>query len=332
MSVLTKSVKGTYGIARRLPLIIAGSVVGWLAYSTFRTRESVSLPDPFASERELIDSLAAGSITLHKSSLTDNNRTPALLIHGVNAAASSFEMRPLFQRFEHERQTVAMDLPGFGHSERGQRNYTPELMADAIAAALDSIGQPSHVVALSLGSEFAARASTIRPDLVKSLTFISPTGMGRKTRIKGGENSMFDQLLDNGLLSQGLFDLLVTRPSIDYFLSRSFAGDVDAGLRTFAIMSAAQPDARYAPVAFLKGDLFTPDALNRLYQPLTTPSLVLYDRDAYTDFANLPEFVSEEGKGRRAERIANTQGLPHFEVPEATADAITRFWDEIDAR
>lgn len=332
VSLLTKSVKGTYGIGRRLPLIIAGAATGWLAYSTFRSRDHVALPDPFASNRRLIDSLAAGSIAIHESKSGDVEKTPVLLVHGVNAAASSFEMRPLFQRFEQERQVLAMDLPGYGHSQRGRRNYTPELMADSIASALDSIGRPAHVVALSLGSEFAARASTIRPDLVRSLTFISPTGFGSRTRIEGGEPSLFDQVLDQGLLGQGLFDLLVTRPSIDYFLSRSFRGDVDAGLRAFAIMTANQPEARYAPVAFLKGDLFTPDALDKLYQPLTTPSLVLYDQDAYTNFAHLPEFVSQEGLGRQATRIENTRGLPHFEETEATVEAIVRFWDEIDGR
>lgn len=288
------------------------------------------MPDPFASDRRLIDSLAAGSIALHESQTGDLDRTPVLLVHGVNVAASSFEMRPLFQRFEHDRQTLAMDLPGFGHSNRGKRAYTPEVMADAIAAALDSIGRPTHVVALSLGSEFAARAAMIRPDLVRSLTFISPTGLGSKTRIEADNTSMFGQVLDNGLLAQGLYDLLVTRPSIDYFLSRSFVGDVDAGLRSFAIMSATQPDARHAPVAFLKGELFTPDALNRLYQPLTVATLVIYDKDAYTDFAYLPEFVAQEGRGRHAERVVNTRGLPHFDEPEATVKAISRFWDEIE--
>jgi pimeloyl-ACP methyl ester carboxylesterase len=334
VSVLTKSVKGGYGIARRLPLIIAGSVAGWLAYSAFRTRDPVKLPDPFASDPRKIDSLAAGSIALHESKSRGDHKgqTPALLVHSVNAAASSFEMRPLFQRLELDRHVVAMDLPGFGHSDRGPRKYTPELMADAVASALDAIGEPAHVVALSLGSEFAARAATIRPDLVRSLTLVSPTGLGSKTRIEAESNSFFDQILDNGLIAQGFFDLLATKPSIDYFLSRSFVGEVDPALRTFALLSSQQTDARHAPVAFLKGDLFTPDALNGLYQPLTVPTLILYDEDAYTDFAYLPEFVGQEGKGRHAERIADTRGLPQFDKPEATVDAISRFWKDIESR
>lgn len=222
---------------------------------------------------------------------------------------------------------MAMDLPGFGHAERGDRDYTPELMADAVASVLDDLGKPTHIVALSLGSEFAARAATIRPDLVRSLTFISPTGMGSRARKEASNASWVDQVLDNGWIGQGLFDLLATYPSIDYFLSKSFAAEVDPGLRAFAKLSAEQPDARYAPITFLKGDLFTPDALNRLYQPLTVPSLVLYDRDAYTNFAHLPEFVSGGGTNRTATRIANTMGLPHFDKPDETVEAINEFWN-----
>jgi pimeloyl-ACP methyl ester carboxylesterase len=233
---------------------------------------------------------------------------------------------------ERERHVVAMDLPGFAHSERGNRPYSPELMADAIAAVLDDIGSPTHVVALSLASEFAARAASIRPDLVASLTFISPTGMGRRTRTESKADGWSEIALANALLGQGIFDLLATLPSIDYFLSKSFAGDVDAGLRAFAKLSAEQPEARHAPLAFLKGGLFTPDAMNRLYQPLAVPTLVLYDQDAYTDFANLPEFVSSGGGRRSASRVPNTRGLPQFDDTLSTASAIDGFWNGIEDR
>jgi pimeloyl-ACP methyl ester carboxylesterase len=241
-------------------------------------------------------------------------------------------MGPLFQRLERDRQVVAMDLPGFGHSDRPDIAYTPELMAGAIASVLGDFDRPVHVVALSLGSELAARAALIRPDRVRSLNFISPTGMGRKSRVDDAAKSVFDSILTAPVLGQAIFDLLVTEPSIRYFLGKSFAGEVDPGLAVYSGLTSRQPGARHAPLAFIQGRLFSADALSRIYEPLLVPSLVLYDEDPYTDFADLPAFTASGDGTRQAERIPGTRGLPHFDKPEQTLDALNRFWKDVESR
>lgn len=309
------------------------AAAGWLGYSAFKKREAPPLPSPFPSDLELVPDLAVGSIAVHRSKVgAAEDATPVLLVHSVNAAASSYEMAPLFQRIERDRPVAAVDLPGFGHSDRPDIAYTPDLMAGALATVLGTYDRPVHVVALSLGSEFAARAALIRPDRVRSLTFISPTGMGRKSRVDEVDRSPFDSVLSISLLGQAVFDLLITDPSIRYFLDKSFTGEADPGLAVFAGLSARQPGARYAPLAFVRGRLFTPDALSRVYEPLLVPSLVIYDEDPYTDFADLPGFTAGGDGLRHAERIPGTRGLPHFERPDQTLDAMERFWKDVDSR
>ena len=307
--------------------------MGWLGYSAFKKREYPPLPSPFPSELEFVPDLETGRIAAHRSNQpADENTSPVLLIHSVNAAASSYEMGPLFQCLESDRQVVAMDLPGFGHSDRPDVAYTPELMAGAIASVLGTFDRPVHVVALSLGSELAARAALLRPDRVRSLTFISPTGMGRKSRVDDAEESVFDSIVTAPVLGQAIFDLLITEPSLRYFLDKSFAGEVDPGLAVFSGLTSRQPGARHAPLASIRGRLFTADALSRVYEPLLVPSLVVYDEDPYTDFADLPGFTAGGNGMRHAERIPGTLGLPHFDRPEQTLDALQRFWKDVDSR
>jgi pimeloyl-ACP methyl ester carboxylesterase len=333
MSLLTLTAKGVLGITRRLPALAIASAVGWLGYSTFKKREIPPLPSPFPSDLEFVPSLEAGSIAIHTSRASPNgNATPVLLVHSINAVASSYEMSPLFQRVERERRVIAMDLPGFGHSDRADISYSPDLMSGAIASVLNTFDRAVHVVALSLGSELAARAAIIRPDRVSSLTFISPTGMGRKRRTEEVEESFLDNLVSLSLLGQAIFDALIADRSLQILLSKSFAGDVDAGLAVFARLSSRQPGARHAPLAFMRGQLFTPDAMNSLYEPLLIPTLVIYDEDPYTDFADLPGFTAGGDGIRQAERIPGTRGLPQFERPELTVDALQRFWKDVDSR
>ncbi|MEX2132550.1 MAG: alpha/beta hydrolase [Acidimicrobiia bacterium] len=333
MGIFGFTLKTSFGIVRRLPAVTTAAAVGWIGYSAFKKREYPPLPSPFLSDLQFVPDLEAGRIALHRSSqAADEDTTPVLLVHSVNAAASSAEMGPLFQRLERDRQVASMDLPGFGHSDRPDVAYTPELMAGAIASVLGTYDRPVHVVALSLGSELAARAALIRPDRVRSLTFISPTGMGRKSRVDEAEDSVFDSILTAPVLGQAIFDLLITEPSIRYFLDKSFAGEVDPGLSVFSGLTSRQPGARHAPLAFIRGRLFTADALSRVYEPLLVPSLVIYDEDPYTDFADLPGFTAGGDGTRHAERIPGTRGLPHFDNPEQTLDALNRFWKDVESR
>jgi pimeloyl-ACP methyl ester carboxylesterase len=333
MGLVRLAAKTTFGLVRRLPALATATAVGWLGYSAFRTREIPPLPSPFPSDLEFVHNLEAGSIAIHKARASpDGNTTPVLLVHSINAAASSYELSPLFQRVERERAVVAMDLPGFGHSDRPDIKYSPDLMSGAIASVLNTFDRPVHIVALSLGSEFAARAAITRPDRVTSLTFISPTGMGRRRRTEEVEDSLLDNLVSLRLLGQAIFDTLITDRAIHYFLGKSFAGDADAGLAVFANLTSRQPGARHAPLAFIQGKLFTPNAMSTLYEPLLVPILVLYDEDPYTDFADLPGFTGGGEGIRHAERIPGTRGLPQFERPELTVDALQRFWKDVDSR
>ena len=81
--------------------------------------------------------------------------TPLVLVHSVNAAASAAEVRPVYKRYGATRPVVAVELPGFGSSERGQLDYTPRMMADAILRAVshmrrEGFHQPVDLMAVSL--------------------------------------------------------------------------------------------------------------------------------------------------------------------------------------
>jgi pimeloyl-ACP methyl ester carboxylesterase len=232
-------------------------------------------------------------------------------------------MSPLFQHYRGERPTYAIDLPGYGHSTRAQVEHTPESMAAAVASALDKVG-PAHVVALSLGSEFAARAAVDHPDRVRSLAMISPTGLS--SRSSTADAQWLESFFSVPILGRASFDLLATRTSIRWFIAKSFAGEPDSGLIEYAYLTAHQPGAEYAPAAFLSGRLFTSDAIDQLYAKVSCPIQVLYDTDPYTDFGRLPELVSG-AHNASAVRIPGTRGLPHFEQLDAVTVALDAFWN-----
>jgi pimeloyl-ACP methyl ester carboxylesterase len=76
---------------------------------------------------------------------------------------------------------------------------------------------------------------------------------------------------------------------------------------------------------FLSGKLFTPHVADVIYKRVTVPTLVLYDRDPNVGFERLEEVLAA-CPNWRAVRIPGTLGLPHFEQPVPTQEALEAFW------
>ena len=163
-------------------------------------------------------------------------------MHSVNAAASAYEVGPLFGHYAMSRPVYALDLPGYGLSDRRDRIYTPRLMTDALIAMIETIRAkhgafPIDVVALSLSSEFAARAATDHPTYVRSLGLIAPTGFDSRREVGGAPRARPTASRRCATSSRSrawgrpLFDALTSRVSMRYFLEKTFGSKrIDEGL------------------------------------------------------------------------------------------------------
>lgn len=312
-------------VGRAIGLIVLGTVGGWITYSNVAVDHDMPLPKALDAERQTFESEHGGTLSYYVDA--DAPGRPLVFIHSINAAPSAMEMKPLFDHYRGSRPVYALELPGFGMSERADRRYSPELFAGAINDFLaQEVGEPADVVALSLSSEFAARGAMTQPGLARSLVLVSPTGLGAtEINLPGGA---IHSGLSFPLWSQPLFDLLTVRPSIRFFLGQFFTGDAPDELAEYAYLTAHQPGARYAPLYFLSGQLFTPDVRTAFYEQLTVPTLIIYDKDANVTFDMLPTLL-QRNERVRAERIAPTMGLPFWEKLEATVGALEAFWGDV---
>jgi pimeloyl-ACP methyl ester carboxylesterase len=220
---------------------------------------------------------------------------PLLLVHSVNAAASAAEVAPLFAYCAQQRPVYALELPGFGLSERSERAYTPRLMTDALHAALAVIqsehaGEVADVLALSLSSEFAARAKNEAPHTIRRLALVSPTGFSGKKRRYGPAGGTLGlpwlyRLLTLEFWRQGIFNALTQPAVIRYFLKRTFGSEhIDETLWRYGVLTSRQPGAANAPFYFVSAFLFSAD-INQLYESLDGPVWVsMATRGDFTDY------------------------------------------------
>ncbi|NBC48081.1 MAG: alpha/beta fold hydrolase [Gammaproteobacteria bacterium] len=289
------------------------------------TSTPIPLPDAVAAPRDQLHTDQAGRIAYYHD--TGGSGRPLVLVHSINAAPSTYEVKPLFEHYADSRPVYSIDLPGFGHSERSPRDYSPELFANAIRALLEQVVQePADVLALSLSAEFAARAALGSPASIASLVLVSPTGLSHRSLPSPLVGRLTHRLLSVRLWSQKLYELVTSRRSIRYYLGQSFQDEPPQDVLDYAYATSHQPGARHAPLIFLSTQLFTRNAADSLYGRLTRlPVLAIADRDPYVTFEQLPDLVARHSNWQ-SERLAPHRGLPHWDQPQATFAALDRFW------
>lgn len=286
------------------------------------THSEAAQPNAVSGEREEIDG-RSGRLSYYVAGVG----APVLLIHSINAVASAYEVRPLFERLQKTRRVFAVDLPGFGFSDRSRREYTVRLYTNAVHDMLDVIeDEPVDVVALSLSSEFAARAIAETSVKVRSLTMVTPTGLGKssdelrqpgKTRKVPGLRGV----LEFPLWRKRLYRALVSRGSIRYFMRKTFGRrDIPEDMAEYNYLVARQPGAENAPYAFLSGSLFSKD-IRLVYESLDLP--------VWVPFGTRGDFGDCRGADWARDRwrieTFNTGALVHFEELDAFLSRFDRF-------
>ncbi|RYF33210.1 MAG: alpha/beta fold hydrolase, partial [Comamonadaceae bacterium] len=241
---------------------------------------SSSIPPALKGERFEFDS-PAGRLNAYVA----GEGPPLLLVHSINASASAAEMRPLHEHYRAIRTVFSIDLPGYGFSDRSDRDYTPRLMTDAVAAITEQINarcgpEPIDALALSLSCEYLARAAAESPDRYRTIALVSPTGFnGLKPWREAPGTTRGKPWLYRALHGPGHGDgwgaavfRQLTRPGvIRYFLGRTWGSkNIDETLWAYDVITTKVPGAQHAPLHFLSANLFSAD-IHTIYEQLGMP-------------------------------------------------------------
>ena len=100
---------------------------------------------------------------------------PVLAVHGLGGTKGSFlpTLAALADRF----RVIAMDLPGFGDSDKPiGAAYDPRFFARAVVDLLDALElERAHLVGNSLGGRVALELGLREPERVRRLVLLAPS-------------------------------------------------------------------------------------------------------------------------------------------------------------
>lgn len=114
------------------------------------------------------------SATLATNS-TGHSRPVLLLLHGVGTSSDFWQLNiPAFAR---DYRVLALDLPGFGNSDKPDASYELTWLCEKILAFLDAkqVDQ-AHVLGASMGGHLSLMLAMDHPDRFQTLTMVGSCG------------------------------------------------------------------------------------------------------------------------------------------------------------
>ena len=265
---------------------------------------------------------------------TEPKELPTLVfLHGFGGGSSAYEWSKVYPAFATEYRILAPDLIGWGRSEHPERNYTIDDYITTIIEFLEqTVTEPTTVIASSLTAAIALRAAIARPDLFKSLILTTPAGLS-----DFGEDytrSFFAQLIKTPVIDRILYSTgIATSAGIRNFLenrqfaqsSRVYEEIVDAYLA-----SAQQPNAEYAALSFVRGDLCFD--LSLYISQLTTPTAIIWGQKSQFTGPEVGKRLADlNPQAIRVFQSIDDVGLtPQLELPAVTIGLIRRYLKLLD--
>jgi pimeloyl-ACP methyl ester carboxylesterase len=285
--------------------------------------------------------VTSGGVTLHVRETPGPQDTPAVYVHGLSGSATNWT--DLAALLANRAAGTAVDLPGFGFSRPlASRDYSPAGHADALLCFLAGRGRPVHLLGNSFGGAVALNVAARRPELVSTLTLISPAmpDLRPDPRRVSDRKLLLALLPLIGRRARADLAALDPRTRAEQIVRLCF-GDPGIAPEHRLVEAAAEYAARaqlaWAQEAFertgkaMVAGWLRGESLWSVAARVRVPTLVVWgDRDRLV----APRLAARTAAALRRSRLLMLPGVGHvaqMEAPEVVARAVAGMWDAVAA-
>lgn len=245
---------------------------------------------------------------------------PLILIHGFGA--SLYSWRNVIAPLAESHRVIAVDLIGFGFSDKPDIDYSVPLFAEQIIHVMDRLGLARATLAgNSMGGRTAVTVAARHPERVKGLVLIDPALYMNS----GGDRPLIFTLARQPCLGEFL-TLFNSRSRVRAMMEDIFYDD--------SIPTDEDVETYYAPLAMRGGSRATLSLLRNRGQDadleaalpgLRQPTLIIWGaQDKWIPAAN-GERLKAEIAGARLLIIENAGHAPQEETPAPVIAAVKEF-------
>lgn len=141
------------------------------------------------------------------------NGKPLLLLHGMDIGASHIQWQKNISSLSESYRVYAIDMLGFGFSDKPRITYTSYIYALLINDFIDEIiGKPVAVAANGPSCSFALKAYKLKPENFKKFIFIEPLNIISNSTEK--KYLYFKKLIETNIIGTAIYNIIASK----YFL------------------------------------------------------------------------------------------------------------------
>lgn len=272
-----------------------------------------------------------GSIKYRAPLAGTDSQFPILLVHAVYGGASHRTYRQLLPLLDQAGQRVyIVDLPGVGDSDKPKRSYSIQDLDLFLERFLETVIQErTSVVAESLTTLSSLKVAAERPDLVRRLILVNPTGVNSLNQPPSArEQQLYDRLFNDELALDQFYQNLLVDNSLRFFLRFGFYDDSlvnDELLNDFRAMRT-NIDQKYLTLSFVGGQLYR--SFEESAENVFVPTLLIFGAE-YENFADTQASTAADFRAIRPDfeylEIEKSGSSVQRERPSETAAAILEF-------
>ncbi len=257
---------------------------------------------------------------------------PLLLVHAVGAGCSSFEWKDVFEALSERYTVYALDLLGFGKSDKPSLDYTDATFIDLIENfCRDVIGVgggkgETDVIATSLSAAYVIALSERDPLLFRRLVLVCPAGIEELASPLHLGSPVVRGVFKAPVLGATLYNAIASKQGIrTYLTARTYADPtkVTSDVVDAYYTAAHQPGGDAVLPSFVSGYLNTNVA--EAFKGVVDLPLIVWGRQAVESPIAHAEAFLQANPNAKLEVIEDAGMLPHTEQPAAFLAAVRPF-------
>ena len=256
------------------------------------------------------------------------DRGTLICLHSLGGGSSAYEWSKVYGALAADYHIIAPDLEGWGQSAHPQHGYSAEDYCEMIAYLIEAIsGTPAVVAATSLTAGVVVQLAIKRPELLKALFLVSPSG-------NDDFGADYAYSLPAVLAGTPVIDRLVyqlgaaNEAAVTQFLVNflfAYPDRITAEIVNAYTACTQQPNAEYSALSSLKGDVCFD--LTRYIGQLTVPTtLVVGEAARFNRPGKTKRLAALNRQAIQAVHVVPEVGvLPHVEAPAVVVGLLRAF-------
>lgn len=247
---------------------------------------------------------------------TGGEKPPVVLIHGFSS--STHVWRNVIPALENHHRVIALDLKGFGWTDRAPGDYSPEAQAQMLAGLLDKLGvQSTALVAHSWGSSVALAFALQHPQKVTRIALYDAW-------VYAEQLPSFFYWARTPVLGEALMELFYSERLDEKMESAFYNLDfVTENVLDAVREDIARPGTRAAALEAIRGQHY--DLVQHRYREIQQPVLLLWGREDRITTLVMGETLSRDLPHAELVVYPRCGHFPMYEAANASTQKLQHF-------